>query len=169
MEMRRPFQTKQVIKHDMNCNVPGKFKHQKSFETRKDEAYLIRTKYPNKIPIIVERYTKEQNLPLIDRSKFLVLQDVTISQLSTLLRDRMRVGPNQAFYLLINERTMAGMSKTLGEIYKEHKDDDGFLYVTYASQEAYGGEKTHSMISGNIFYKYLVFRGSGNAIPDNRI
>lgn len=30
------------------------------------------------------------------------------------------------------------MSKTLTEVYRENKDDDGFLYVTYASQEMFG-------------------------------
>jgi hypothetical protein len=30
------------------------------------------------------------------------------------------------------------MSKTMLEIYNEHADVDGFLYVTYASQEVFG-------------------------------
>ena len=33
---------------------------------------------------------------------------------------------------------MANMTKTMAEIYKENKDEDGFLYVTYASQEMFG-------------------------------
>ena len=30
------------------------------------------------------------------------------------------------------------MSKSMAEIYKENKDEDGFLYITYASQEMFG-------------------------------
>lgn len=50
----------------------------------------------------------------------------------------MRLGPNQAFYLLINNKNLASMSKTIAEVYLENKDEDGFLYVTYASQEMFG-------------------------------
>jgi microtubule-associated protein 1 light chain len=55
-----------------------------------------------------------------------------------LYRNRMQLNSTQAFYLIINNRSMANMTKTLAEIYKENKDEDGFLYVTYASQEMFG-------------------------------
>lgn len=33
---------------------------------------------------------------------------------------------------------MMSLSLTLAEIYAEHAENDGFLYVTYASQEVFG-------------------------------
>ncbi|KAF4528058.1 hypothetical protein B566_EDAN012019 [Ephemera danica] len=53
--------------------------------------------------------------------------------------NRMKLGPQQALYLLVNNRSMASLSRTLAEVYQEHRDEDGFLYVTYASQEVFGG------------------------------
>ena len=55
-----------------------------------------------------------------------------------LFRNRMSLNANQAFYLIINNKSVASMSTTLAEIYKDDKDEDGFLYMTYASQEMFG-------------------------------
>lgn len=75
----------------------------------------------------------------MDKKKFLVPQEVTLSQFLGIIRNRMRLGPSKALFLLINNRTMISISRTVGEIYEEYKDIDGFLYVTYASQEVFGG------------------------------
>ncbi|KAL0275869.1 UNVERIFIED_CONTAM: hypothetical protein PYX00_003595 [Menopon gallinae] len=110
----------------------------KPFVSRREEAAAIRNIFPTKIPIIVERFHKETSLPCLDKSKFLVPQEITMSQFVTIIRNRMKLSSNQAFYLLVNNRSMLSLSKTLIEVYREHKEEDGFLYVTYASQEVFG-------------------------------
>uniref|UniRef100_A0A674IBH2 Microtubule associated protein 1 light chain 3 gamma n=1 Tax=Terrapene triunguis TaxID=2587831 RepID=A0A674IBH2_9SAUR len=104
--------------------------------SRMREAAEIRAKYPTKIPVVVERYQKEKQLPLLDRTKFLVSQDSSMSQFVITLT-RMSLTATQAFYLLVN-KGLPSMSMTVGEVYRDHKDEDGFLYVTYASQEMFG-------------------------------
>lgn len=114
------------------------FKQRKSFATRKEEVAGIRGKYPNKVPVIVERFHKERQLGMLDKTKFLVPQELTMSQFSTIIRNRIKIKPNQAFYLLINNKSICSMSVTMSEIYRDDKDEDGFLYMTYASQEMFG-------------------------------
>ncbi|ELT88824.1 hypothetical protein CAPTEDRAFT_2981 [Capitella teleta] len=119
-------------------SVGRTFKQRKTFAQRKDEVAGIRTKFPTKVPVIVERYHKETHLPILDKTKFLVPQELTMSQFVTIIRNRMSLSANQAFYLIVNNKSIASMSTTLAEIYKDEKDEDGFLYMTYASQEMFG-------------------------------
>ncbi|XP_005988872.1 microtubule-associated proteins 1A/1B light chain 3C [Latimeria chalumnae] len=114
------------------------FKQRKCFATRKDEVTNIKSKFPNKLPVIIERYSKEKVLPLLPKTKFLAPPELSLCQFVTIIRNRMAIESNQAFYLLVNNRTLCGMSLTLAEIYAHNQDEDGFLYMTYASQEMFG-------------------------------
>lgn len=90
------------------------------------------------LQIIVERFSKETDLPLLDKRKFLVPQELTMSQFVSIIRTRMKIGPSKALFLLVNNRSMVSLSKSLAEVYCENRHHDGFLYVTYASQEVFG-------------------------------
>uniref|UniRef100_H2YT99 Microtubule-associated proteins 1A/1B light chain 3C n=1 Tax=Ciona savignyi TaxID=51511 RepID=H2YT99_CIOSA len=114
------------------------FRETKSLATRREEVMAIREKFPTKIPIIVERYKKERYLPFLDKTKYLVPQEMTMSQFATIIRNRMSVGSSQAVYLTVDKRHMPGMALTMAEIYNDNLDEDGFLYMTYASQEMFG-------------------------------
>ncbi|XP_010896663.1 microtubule-associated proteins 1A/1B light chain 3C isoform X2 [Esox lucius] len=63
------------------------FKQRKCLATRKHEVCSIRTKFPNKLPVIVERYLREKTLPLLDKTKFLVPFELTLGQFLCLLRN----------------------------------------------------------------------------------
>ncbi|XP_034958047.2 microtubule-associated proteins 1A/1B light chain 3C-like [Zootoca vivipara] len=114
------------------------YKQRKSLASRMKETTGVRTKYPSKIPIILERYQKERTLPPLGRVKFLVSGDLSMSQFVYSLRARLSLTATQAFYLLVDNKSLPCLSLTVSEVYAAHKDDDGFLYIIYASQDTFG-------------------------------
>ncbi|XP_054882560.1 microtubule-associated proteins 1A/1B light chain 3C-like [Poeciliopsis prolifica] len=132
--------------HDRTAQQNKPFKQRKSFETRKMEVAGIRSKFPNKIPVIIERYDKEKNLPPLDKTKFLVPHELTMTQFVTIIRNRMALLHNQTFNLFINRKSLATLSLTMAQVYKDHQDDDGFLYMTYASRRCSAFDWTAALL-----------------------
>lgn len=86
----------------------------------------------------MERFYKEKQLPNLDKSKFLVPHDITVAQFITLIRTRMQLRETHAIYFMVDERTLVSLGASISEIYSSHADADGFLYLTYASQDMFG-------------------------------
>ena len=114
-----------------------KFKMTHSFKDRKDEYLRIKSKYPNKIPIICE---KQQNstLPNNDKQKYLVDPDLTLGHFICVIRKRIKLDANQAIYMFL-KGTIPSSNDTIQSLYHKFFDDDGFLYLTYTNENTFGG------------------------------
>ena len=112
------------------------FKHKFSFDKRLLESQRILSKYPDRIPIICE-IAKNQNLPLINKNKYLVTNDLTIGQLICVIRNRMKLPAEFAIFLLLDGHIPASAS-TIGELYDQYQDSDGFLYIEYCQENTFG-------------------------------
>jgi GABA(A) receptor-associated protein len=112
------------------------FKKAHPFEKRKAEANRIRSKYPDRIPVIVERAEKS-DIADIDKKKYLVPSDLTIGQFVYVIRKRIKLTPEKAIFIFVNN-TLPPTAAMVSQIYKEHQDEDGFLYCTYSGESTFG-------------------------------
>lgn len=113
-----------------------KFKKTNDYSKRLSESTNIKTKYPDRIPIIVEKY-KGSTLPDIDKCKYLVPKDMNLGQFVYIIRKRIKLESNQALFVTING-VLGSPSTTIAELHDNQKDEDGFLYVVYTSENTFG-------------------------------
>ena len=112
------------------------FKEKFPLKDRKEESYRIMKKYPDRIPVIVEK-SKNTDINHIDKNKYLVPSDLTVGQFVYVIRKRIKLSPEQAIFLFI-ANTLPPSDSLMSQIYKEHVDEDGFLYVLYTGENTFG-------------------------------
>lgn len=98
----------------------------------------IKRQQPDKVPIIIERYEGERNLPILDHCKYLVPAHITVADVMQIIRRRLNLHPDQSFFLLVNEKSMVSASMTVNQIYEAEREPDGFLYIVYVGQPTFG-------------------------------
>ena len=113
------------------------FKYEYTFEQRFTESNRVLNKYPDRIPIICERLKTSINCPLIDKKKYLVPRGLTIGHFLFVVRRRLKLPPEKAIFLFINNNLMSS-TQQIGEIYKKNKNADGFLYIYYSDENVFG-------------------------------
>jgi GABA(A) receptor-associated protein len=108
-------------------------------DKRKEQSQSIRSKYPDKLPIIIEKL-KNISSPIedISKTKFLIPDDLVVSQLMCIIRKYLQLTSSDSIYLFSND-TLLSPSETLYTTYGKYKDDDGFLYIYYTSENTFGG------------------------------
>jgi len=112
------------------------FKNKYLFEIRKSESKKIREKYPERIPVIVEPAYKS-TLNKIDKTKFLVPENLTVGNFLTVIRKRIKLSSDQALFIFINNN-LPCVSQTIGSVFNDFKDTDGFLYLVYTEENTFG-------------------------------
>ena len=127
---------KSITLRSLPPGYQNSFKGTHSFEKRKDEAQRIKSKYPDRIPVIVEMM-KGSLAPMVDKNKYLVPMDLSLAQFMFVIRKRVKLDSQQAIFVFANGCPTEATA-SMGDIYDRQKDEDGFLYMTYATENTFG-------------------------------
>jgi GABA(A) receptor-associated protein len=117
----------------------SEFKQANPFERRAAEASRIRAKYADRIPIILEKDPRS-DVPVIDKKKYLVPGDLTVSHFVQVVRKRLKLEAEKGIFLFVNG-ILPPLGQLISTLYEEQKDEDGFLYLWYSGENTFGSEE----------------------------
>lgn len=123
--------------------VNTKFMQQHNSICFEERLYLtsrIRSKYEDKIPIIIEKLTVQS--PSITKNKFLANKDDPFYFFQKKARDYIpSLNSSEALFLFVITETTQEipiMTRLIKEIYQKYKHEDGFLYIGYCIENTFG-------------------------------
>eukprot|EP00916_Digyalum_oweni_P016950 GHVL01027787.1.p1 GENE.GHVL01027787.1~~GHVL01027787.1.p1 ORF type:complete len:141 (+),score=26.48 GHVL01027787.1:172-594(+) len=117
-------------------------------EERIAEAQKIKERYPDRYPVICEK-ALYSDLPDLQKKKFLVTSIMTIGEFKYIMQKHINqhmtqtddsiLEPDKTIYLYVaNTNTSPTGSALLIDLYNQYKNKDGFLYLTYTSENTLG-------------------------------
>jgi len=95
------------------------FQQEHPLEKRQAEALRIREKYPDRIPVIVEK-AERSDIQDIDKKKYLVPADLTVASFVYVIRRRIKLSPEKAIFIFANN-VLPPTAALMSSIYAEHK------------------------------------------------
>ncbi len=117
-----------------------------TLEQRLHESGRIRTKYPNRIPCIIQRAaTSKKTVPDLNKHKFLVPRELQMSAVMQIVRKRMdgRLKPEESLYMFVRhpegkKTIIVPITSSLSTIDDKYKHSDGFVYIDFAGESTFG-------------------------------
>jgi GABA(A) receptor-associated protein len=107
--------------------------HKLPAASKRKEYEKIHAEFPHHIPVIVFA-PDDLNL---NKHKFLIQQDMTVGQFMYILRGRINLNENDAIFLFVNN-TMVSVSQLISIVYKEYKNESGFVYLHLQKEATFG-------------------------------
>lgn len=125
------------------------YKKKYTLEQRQKDSSTITTRYPDRVPCIVESYEKQtKHVSQQFKNKYLVPKDLTMGQFTYIVGKRLHdidtdTTDKKAIkaIFLFNNNQLIPTSATMGQLYTSGKDEDGFLYFVYSYENTFGSVK----------------------------
>lgn len=115
------------------------YKTEYAFAERKKESDRIRTKYPDRIPVIVEHGGNvHDDMPVLNKRKYLTPADLTLGQFVFVIRKRLQLPAEKAIFLFTERNTLPPTADLMSDLYYKDKNIDGFLYLKFSGENTFG-------------------------------
>jgi GABA(A) receptor-associated protein len=114
------------------------FKSEHDWLDRLSRTQTLKQKYPDRIPIIVDRLNTNVPIPL--KHKFLVPKDLRVAEFLGVVRRYLpTLHSAEALFLFVGDtQTIPPGTALLSRIYAEYHDVDNFLYMVICKENVFG-------------------------------
>ncbi|KAL5122168.1 Autophagy-related protein 8i [Glycine soja] len=124
------------LHNNLRMGGSSSFRDEYTLEQRLGESRDIVAKYPDRVPVIVERYAK-CDLPELEKKKYLVPRDLSVGHFIHILSSRLSLPPGKALFVFV-KNTLPQTANMMDSVYRSFKDEDGFLYMYYSTEKTFG-------------------------------
>ncbi len=107
---------------------------------RKNKSSVLLLKHKECVPVILEKSKTEKLLPQMEKFKYIIPRTNTIAHVLKILRDKLNINETVSIYIVCgtkNKFLLSG-SQSIDYIYNTYKNEDGFLYLEYCSENVFG-------------------------------
>ena len=108
----------------------------KSIMDRLHESALVLTKYPDRVPVIID--TTTNNELRINKNKFVIPDTLSVSELIYVIRKRINIDSSKAIFLFLENNELLSGNCKIRDLYHKNKSNDGFLYLVYEPENVFG-------------------------------
>lgn len=106
-----------------------------SLQSRKAQANALRARYPDRVPVIVDRFSTRA--PSLKKHKFLVACDITQGQFQFIFRKQLKLEPSEALFFFV-DNTLVPINQLMSVTYSSLCHESGFLIMVYNLENAFG-------------------------------
>ena len=114
------------------------FKSKISHTERVDMTSNAIKKYPDRVPLYVYGVNELQGKEGENGTKYMCPLDMIMCRLITIIKESNGINECEAIYLLTDGAKLIPGTSTIGSLYREYKDDDGFMYVEFKKENVFG-------------------------------
>lgn len=107
----------------------------KSIMDRLHESALVLTKYPDRVPVIIDTTNDELR---INKNKFVIPDTLSVSELIYVIRKRINIDSSKAIFIFLENYELLSGNCKIRDLYHKNKSNDGFLYLVYEPENVFG-------------------------------